>query len=280
MTAAGSISSIIGMLAGIAALMGALQARAEVVPLADSPLAGVAASGPDSNGPATGILVSPGLDRKLGDGELEALVEARDLNSRALEYQHQGNLIEARKLYAQCLTILQSSVGSDHPAYAATLLNLAALYQTEARFQDAEELYDQALSRLKKTVGEEHYIIGFNLNNLGMLYVKERRYNEGEEIFKRSLAILEKALGTRDRATIAVRHNLALLDERLGQLGEAEELYKKNIAILETMADLNKPALGVALASLRGLYLKQGRNTDANLISARIHPDTSGSKRE
>jgi kinesin light chain len=276
MAASRSIFSSIGMLAGIAAMvMGAPQTRAEAAPLAASPLAGVAASGPDSKGPPTGILESRGLDRKVGDGELEALVEARDLNSRALEYQHQGNLIEARKLYAQCLTILQSSVGLDHPAYAATLLNLAALYQTEARFQDAEELYDQALSRLKKTVGEEHYIIGFNLNNLGMLYVKEHRYNEGEEIFKRSLVILEKSLGPMDRATIAVRHNLALLDERLGQLGEAEELYKTNIAILETMNAPDKPALGVALASLRGLYLKQGRKTDANLISARIHPDQS-----
>jgi tetratricopeptide (TPR) repeat protein len=276
MAASGSISCIIGMLAGIAAMfMGALQAHAEVAPLADSPQAGVAASGPASKRPATGTLVSPGLDRKVGDDELEALVEARDLNSRALEYQHQGNLIEARKLYAQCLTILQSSVGSDHPAYAATLLNLAALYQTEARFQDAEKLYDQALSRLKKTLGEDHYIVGFNLNNLGMLYVKERRYSEGEEIFKRSLIILQKSLGPMDRATIAVRHNLALLDERLGQLAEAEELYKTNIAILETMNAPYKPALGVALASLRGLYLKQGRNADANLISARIHPDTS-----
>jgi hypothetical protein len=52
---------------------------------------------------------------------------------------------------------------------------------------------------------------------------------------------------------------------------EAEALYKQNISILERAPETHKSAFLMILGRLEGLYLKQGRKTEASAISARIH---------
>ena len=45
-----------------------------------------------------------------------------------------GKRAEAQQLYMETLTVLQKTVGKEHPHYALTLSNLSSLYFASVRF--------------------------------------------------------------------------------------------------------------------------------------------------
>ena len=66
------------------------------------------------------------------------------LNNLALLYNNQGRYAEAEPLYKRSLTILESTLGPDHPQVVLSLDNLASLYRATNRIKMAEMLEQRA----------------------------------------------------------------------------------------------------------------------------------------
>lgn len=78
------------------------------------------------------------------------------LNILALVYRDQYKYREAASLLNDALAIREKTLGSNHPAVAATLNNLAVLYGKRGRYKEAEPLCKRALEIRERVLGENH----------------------------------------------------------------------------------------------------------------------------
>ena len=124
-------------------------------------------------------------------------------------YSGQGLYAIAEPWDKQCVSVVQSRLGEEHPDVASSLNNLAGLYKNQGRYAEAEPLYQQALALTIRLLGEAHPSVATSLNNLALLYKNQGRYAEAEPLYKKALEIAELSLGVAHPKTIIVRKNYA-----------------------------------------------------------------------
>ncbi len=90
-----------------------------------------------------------------------------------------GDYAKAEPLFRQALEIRKRALGENHPDYAASLNNLAALYEEMGDYAKAEPLYREALAIDKRALGENHPDYATSLNNLGRAVRGHGRLCEG-----------------------------------------------------------------------------------------------------
>jgi len=69
---------------------------------------------------------------------------AGTLNNLAASYHAEGRYAEAEKLFRRSLSILEKSLGPDHPSVVAVLDNLANLYASQGKRREAEKMETRA----------------------------------------------------------------------------------------------------------------------------------------
>ncbi|MFM9104166.1 MAG: tetratricopeptide repeat protein, partial [Cyanobium sp.] len=85
--------------------------------------------------------------------------------------------------------IFEISYGTDHPATASALSNLAALLQATNRLAEAEPLMRRALAIDEASYGTDHPNVAIRLNNLALLLQATNRLAEAEPLMRRHLEI-------------------------------------------------------------------------------------------
>jgi tetratricopeptide (TPR) repeat protein len=63
-------------------------------------------------------------------------------------HESQGQFAQAEPLYKRSLAIREKLLGSNHPAVAENLKNMAALYRKTGRIQEADEFDARATAML------------------------------------------------------------------------------------------------------------------------------------
>jgi tetratricopeptide (TPR) repeat protein len=124
---------------------------------------------------------------------------------------------EAEPLIRRALTILEKSLGPEHPRVATAVNNLAGLLWATNRLADAEPLFRRALAIDEKSLGPDHPDVAIDLSNLGFLLKGTNHLAEAEPLMRRALAIFEARLGPDHPSTVTARKNLAGLQTALGQ---------------------------------------------------------------
>jgi tetratricopeptide (TPR) repeat protein len=81
-----------------------------------------------------------------------------------------GNYVLAEHIENRALSILEKSLGPEHPEIAAVLSDLGRICFYQGRNAEAESLYGRALSIAEKTAGGDDLNTGTILNNLAALY--------------------------------------------------------------------------------------------------------------
>jgi tetratricopeptide (TPR) repeat protein len=76
----------------------------------------------------------------------QRLLEASDLNRRAIELDNAGRYADAEPLYKLSLVIREKALGPDHPDVAVSLNNVAGLYSKQGHYAEAEPLYNRSLA--------------------------------------------------------------------------------------------------------------------------------------
>ena len=147
-----------------------------------------------------------------------------------------GAYDRAEPLYRQALEIRKKALGEEHPDYATSLNNLAALYHAMGAYDRAEPLYRQALEIRKKALGEEHPDYATSLNNLAELYHAIGTYDRAEPLYRQALEIRKKALGEEHPDYATSLNNLAALyqatnrpQQALTTLGRGMEVEQLNL---------------------------------------------------
>ena len=97
--------------------------------------------------------------------------------------------------YRRALEVHRAALGEGHPAYAASLTNLAGLYDQMGRYAEAEPLYRQAMEIYHTALGKGHPAYATTLDNLAGLCCATGRYAEAEPLYRRALEVRRVALG-------------------------------------------------------------------------------------
>ncbi|WP_347280011.1 tetratricopeptide repeat protein [Leptolyngbya sp. FACHB-8] len=161
-------------------------------------------------------------------------------------------------LYQRSLSILESTLGENHPDVAISLNNLAELYRLQGNYEAAEPLYQRSLSIRESALGENHPDVATSLNNLALIYQAQGNYRAAEPLYQRSLSIYETALGENHPDVGSSLNNLASLYRVQGNYRVAEPLYQRSLSIRESALGENHPDVATTLNNLALLYRAQG----------------------
>jgi tetratricopeptide (TPR) repeat protein len=156
---------------------------------------------------------------------------ARSYADYALAIQKQGRYAEAEPLEKWALTVRETLLGGDSPAYAQSLNQLATLYYELGRFAESEPLLRRAAEaqgRAPKTDPREH---SRTHSLFGLQLVAQRRYAEAEPSFLKVVQICEKWLGPSHPDTGDGLNNLAWAYHEQGKDDEARPLFERALKI-------------------------------------------------
>jgi small GTP-binding protein len=177
--------------------------------------------------------------------------------------QAQGQYQQAEPLWKEALEIRKQVLGTNHPDYAGSLNNLAALYKSQGRYEEAEPLVKEALEIFKQVLGTLHPAYATSLNNLAGLYEFQGRYEQAESLYQEASEIFKQVLGTRHPDYAGSLHNLAGLYQSQGRYEEAEPLYLEALEIFKQVLGTRHPDYASSLNNLANLYYSQGRYEQA-----------------
>jgi CHAT domain-containing protein/Tfp pilus assembly protein PilF len=199
----------------------------------------------------------------------DPLAEARRLNDKCLDLLDAGKYDEAIEPCQRALAIHEKALGSEHPAVAISLNNLAEVHRVRGDYAKAELLYRRALAIDEKALGIESLDVASDLNGLAELYRAKGEYAKAEPLYQRALAIREKAHGGEHPEVATVLNNLALLYYSKGDYLRAEPFYQRALAINEKALGGEHRLVATVLNNLAELYKAKGEYVKAEPLLQR-----------
>jgi tetratricopeptide (TPR) repeat protein len=181
-------------------------------------------------------------------------------------YSGQGLYVIAEPWCEQCVSVVQTRLGEEHPDVAASYNNLAALYQSQGRYSEAELLYIKALKICQRLLGEEHPSVTTSYNNLAALYQSQGRYREAELLYIKQLELRRRLLGEEHPSVATSYNNLALLYQSQGRYNETEILYIKAFKLRRRLLGEEHPSVATSYNNLALLYQSQGRYSETEIL--------------
>ncbi|MBF0438522.1 MAG: CHAT domain-containing protein [Magnetococcales bacterium] len=169
----------------------------------------------------------------------------------------QGDHKGAETLAKQVLKQLTATLGKEHPATIALLVDLAGIHETQGRLAEAESALKEALKLFTATFGETHTTTITTLNNLGNVLEKAGLYDDAEPILRQSLTLAQKNVGPDQPLTLTTMNNLALLHESQGNFDKAEPLYENAISAYGKKLGERHTDTVAVINNLAYLYLLQ-----------------------
>jgi tetratricopeptide (TPR) repeat protein len=103
-------------------------------------------------------------------------VEWERLNDEVKSLYGQGHYDRAVVVAKKALQVAEQSAGTDHPAVATSLNNLAELYRTQGKYVQAEPLHKRSLAIREKALGPYDPAVAESLCNLALLYKTQGQY--------------------------------------------------------------------------------------------------------
>ncbi len=209
------------------------------------------------------------------------LAQAQQLNGEVLILYRQGRYRKALEEAIQIQSIRKELLGEQHPDYAASLNNLAALYQAMGDYMKAEPLLRQALTIRKEALGEKHPAYAINLNNLALVYQNLGDYAKAEPLFRQDLQIRKELLGEQHPVYATSLNNLAALYSERGDYAKAEPLYRQALQIRKEVLGEKHPDYATSLNNLAALYVEMGNYAQAESLyrqAMQIREETLGRK--
>ena len=198
------------------------------------------------------------------DSEDPVLLSALGESLRAL-----ADWTEAEHVMKRVLTLDERTYGTEHPAVATDLNNLALLLLDTNRFAEAEPLMRHALAIKEKRYGKEYPEVAINLSSLAQLLQATNRLAEAEPLMRRALAIDERSYGLENPYIAMHLSNLAALLLDTSRFTEAEPLMRRALAIQEKNYGPESPKVTTDLNNLAQLLQATNRLAEAEPLIRR-----------
>ena len=173
-----------------------------------------------------------------------------------LRYQ-QGQLSQAKDLYIQSLSVLQSN--SAPPTDVSRVLDdLAKVYTREQQWLLAKQTWERALDIDRRVLGDDHPRVAYLLDNLAIVAQNMGELKQAETLYLDALQRKERAYGDRHFETTVTKSNYGLLLQREGRLAEAEPLLRGALDARLSLLGPGHYMVGYARVSLAMLLHDKG----------------------
>ena len=197
-------------------------------------------------------------DRAFTKAESQQLAMSDSDNEELYTLYQQGKFAEAAKIGERIVRIKKAVLGEQHPDYAISLNNLAAMIERTGDLNRAEPLYVQALEIQKSVLGEHHPGYAVSLNNLAALLEKMGEYTRVEPLHQQAIEIIGSVQGDQHPSYAISLNNLATLYWKTGDYTRAAPLYEKSRDILGAVLGEQHPSYAAILNGLARTYDRMG----------------------
>jgi len=206
-------------------------------------------------------------ERRLSDRE--GLRTALRLNAVAILHDTAGDYREARRLHEHALAIREREFGTDHPALAASLINLAIVVADAGEREKAEALDLRAIALLESTLGPDHPQLGSALVNLATLRAEAGAFDSARPMYERGLGIFEAAFGEVHPDVAIALSGLADCHMAAGEYDKARDLLQRALAIREQLFPPDHAEIASSLHDLGKVHLATGEHARARELLER-----------
>jgi tetratricopeptide (TPR) repeat protein len=174
-----------------------------------------------------------------------------------------GDYPTARREYAAALEVLEEELGTEHPAVATLVNNIAVVDDLSGDFSAARSGYLRALELRNKVDGPRHPSVAETLNNLGALAYAQQDFEEAESRYRSGLEIASEALGETHPDVAFSLTGLGSAALGKGDLEQAETLFQQALDIRERALGPDHPSAAESLNNLGAVAHERGDPSSA-----------------
>lgn len=182
------------------------------------------------------------------------------INNLARTYRQLKQDSKAEALYLRASILIEKVNGSQHPALALALSQLAQIQQASQRFKEAETHWARALAIREKAfaIGPHHPETAQTRIDLARTQVALGNFTAAEAGFSRALQTLEQTQGIKHPAVLEARLGLARLYQAQKKHALAESTLQKAWNVLQQSGAAAQQS-DMVLIELVNLQLAQGQ---------------------
>jgi len=162
-----------------------------------------------------------------------------------------GDYALSSQSYDTALALIESILGSEHPALVSVLSNIALTHVTRGRSDEAVATMDRVLRIARHSYGPDHPKIIDALLNAGVAYESADRLDEAAALLRESIRIAETSYGPDHHVLAAMYSSLSVTefpDDREAALADA----RRAVEIAELTKGSDHPDTARFLTNLAG----------------------------
>ena len=186
-------------------------------------------------------------------------LEAEALGAQGSALRAQGRYHDALRVYERALEIDERDGGSEQPAVAATLANIAVVLKHLGRYEEAEKAARRAQRTIEIVHGPEHPTVASAMNAVAGAVLEGGDREAAEKILRASIELRRRALGAEHPLLAASLDNHAGVLAELGRLEEAEEQANEAFRIAERSLGSDNPEMALFHANVGTIQAELGR---------------------
>jgi CHAT domain-containing protein/Tfp pilus assembly protein PilF len=166
---------------------------------------------------------------------------------------------KARPLLERGLSLLERSVGPNHPRTASALCDLGVILTRDGDFVKADAVLHRALDIQEKALSPDDLDLGKTLRDLGSLFERRGDLTRAEEMALRALAIFEKAQGRAQMQLGSVLNNLGVIYLARRDYRRAGEYLERALPLSEAAYGRDSVYIAVTLQNL-GIVAREAKD--------------------
>jgi CHAT domain-containing protein/Tfp pilus assembly protein PilF len=174
-------------------------------------------------------------------------------------YSNGADRQKARPLLERSLSLLEQSVGPNHPWTATTLCELGVVLTNDGDYVQADMVLHRALAIQEKALAPDDPDLGMTLRDLGSLLERRGDLKKAEEMDLRALAILEKADGRARLQAGSVLNNLGVIYLGRRDYQRAGEYLERALPLMEASYGTDSIYIAIPLQNL-GIVAREAKN--------------------
>jgi tetratricopeptide (TPR) repeat protein len=186
--------------------------------------------------------------------------ESIALNAQAEKLYMAGQYDQSMVLLLKALRIREKILGSEHPAIAQLLNNIALVYRKTGNYDQSIAFSERALKIDEKVYGVDSNITIDFRTNLGVSYLKSGNYSKALSICKKNLEVIEKkSASEKSKLKPDIFSNMGLIYLNTGNYNSALSLFEK---ALKKQGN-EDPQVATTLNNIAVTYYEMGNNSMA-----------------
>lgn len=168
-------------------------------------------------------------------------------NSLGVALLNTGELIKARNIFEEVLSLEELNRGGEHPETLSVKNNLAMTLLAQGAFSEARLFLEDVLAKIENEFGAGHPKTLKVINNLAIALSKQGDFTGARKLFEKALSLSEQIWGQGHPETLMYMGNLATTLADLGKSKEGLELCEKVLSIREQILGVEHPDTLISL---------------------------------